>query len=86
MAKRVKKGIERRSECPISSTLELVGDKWSLLIIRDMMILGKNKYNDFLASDEGIATNILNDRLNMLTDMGIIGYTGTAKRKQYFLT
>lgn len=75
-----------RSKCPISLTLELVGDKWSLLIIRDMLFFGKSTYNEFLESPEKIATNILNDRLIKLTDLGLITYTGTAKRKKYKLT
>ena len=78
--------IEKRSYCPLSSTLELIGDKWSLLIIRDMLLFGKSTYNEFLDSAEGISTNILNDRLVKLTEVGLITYTGTAKRKKYALT
>ncbi|HXB39470.1 MAG TPA: helix-turn-helix domain-containing protein [Bacteroidia bacterium] len=78
--------IEKRSGCPISCTMDLVGDKWSLLIIRDMLYLGKTTYNEFLNSNEGISTNILNDRLIMLTEVGLISFTGTAKRKKYVLT
>ena len=81
-----KKQSSRRSDCPISCSLDLIGDKWSLLIIRDMLFLGKSTYNEFLASSENISTNILNDRLIMLTESGLISYTGTAKRKKYFLT
>jgi DNA-binding HxlR family transcriptional regulator len=66
--------------------MDLVGDKWSLLIIRDMLYLGKTGYNEFLSSREGISTNILNDRLVKLTEVGLITYTGTAKRKKYVLT
>jgi DNA-binding HxlR family transcriptional regulator len=80
------KNIEKRSKCPISCSLEVIGDKWSLLIIRDMIYLGKSTYNEFLDSPEGIATNILNDRLTKLTELGLIHYTGTAKRKKYMLT
>ena len=76
----------KRSDCPISCTLDLVGDKWSLLIIRDMLFLGKSTYNEFLAAPEKISTNILNDRLIMLTELGLISYTGSAKRKKYSLT
>ena len=86
MKKQVKELIEKRSECPISCSLDLVGDKWSLLIIRDMLYLGKTTYNEFLSSREGISTNILNDRLIKLTDEGLITYSGTAKRKKYELT
>ncbi len=64
--------IKKRSDCPISSALDIVGDKWSLLIIRDIMLSGKNTYNEFLRSDERIATNILADRLSMLEETGIL--------------
>ena len=66
------KNIKMRSGCPISSALDIVGDKWSLLIIRDMIMNGKNTYNEFLKSEEKIATNILADRLSMLETAGII--------------
>jgi DNA-binding HxlR family transcriptional regulator len=64
--------IKKRSDCPISSALDLLGDKWSLLIVRDIMLTGKNTYNEFLASNEKIATNILADRLSMLEEVGIL--------------
>lgn len=66
------KRIKKRSECPISSALDIVGDKWSLLIIRDIAMQGKKTYNEFLKSEEKIATNILADRLVMLESAGII--------------
>jgi DNA-binding HxlR family transcriptional regulator len=78
--------VERRSDCPLSCTLELIGDKWSLLIIRDMMFFGKETYNDFISSPEKISTNILNDRLIRLTELDLISYSGTPKRKKYTLT
>jgi|SRR6185312_4233106 len=77
---------QKRSECPVSCTLDLIGDKWSLLIIRDIMFFEKSTYNEFLDSGEKISTNILNDRLIALTERGLITYTGTAKRKKYKLT
>jgi DNA-binding HxlR family transcriptional regulator len=86
MKKKTKETVEKRSDCPISCTMDLVGDKWSLLIIRDMLYLGKSTYNEFLSSNEGISTNILNDRLIRLTEVGLITYTGSAKRKIYSLT
>ena len=61
-----------RSGCPINLGLEVFGDKWTLLIIRDMMFAGKRHYREFLASDEGISSNILADRLAMLVAVGII--------------
>ena len=66
------KKITKRSDCPISSALDIVGDKWSLLIIRDIALSGKNTYNEFLNADEKIATNVLADRLSKLEDVGIL--------------
>jgi DNA-binding HxlR family transcriptional regulator len=86
MAEAGKNGNSRRSGCPLSSTLEVVGDKWSLIIIRDMLFFGKSTYNEFLSSPEKIATNILNDRLLKLSDAGFISFSGTPKRKRYSLT
>ena len=86
MKKLVKQSVAKRSDCPISCTMDFVGDKWSLLIIRDMLYLGKSTYNEFLSSREGISTNILNDRLIKLTEDGFITFTGAAKRKKYELT
>ena len=78
--------VEKRSDCPLSRTLDLIGDKWSLLIIRDMLFFGKNTYNAFLDSAEKISTNILNDRLIKLAATGLIDYNGPDKRKKYILT
>lgn len=61
-----------RSDCPINFLLETLGDKWTLLIIRDLVFEGKKFYKDFLSSKEGIATNILSKRLKSLEDSGII--------------
>lgn len=55
-----------RSDCPISCSLDVFGDKWSLLIIRDIMLRGKVSYSEFLNSEEKIASNILVNRLNIL--------------------
>lgn len=63
---------KKRSECPLSCSLDIFGDKWSLLIIRDLMFENKCTYNDFLKSAEGIATNILATRLKSLEENGII--------------
>ena len=67
-----KKKIEYRSDCPISIALDIFGDKWSLLIIRDMVFKGMNTYGGFLSGGEKIATNILADRLMMLEASDII--------------
>lgn len=68
----MKKKIKRRSDCPISYALDIFGDKWTLLIIRDLMFKGKKSYGEFLLSEEKIATNILADRLSMLECAGLI--------------
>ncbi|HRF82202.1 MAG TPA: helix-turn-helix domain-containing protein [Flavobacteriales bacterium] len=62
----------QRSECPISQSLDVWGDKWSLLIIRDLMTAKQLTYGDFLKAPEGIATNILAARLLMLEENGLI--------------
>lgn len=62
----------RRSGCPVSISLEALGDRWSLLIIRDLMVRGYHTFKEFLGSGEGIATNILADRLKKLEAAGII--------------
>ena len=64
--------IKKRSDCPLSNALDIFGDKWSLLIIRDLLFFNKCTYNDFLKSDENIATNILASRLKALDENGII--------------
>src|SRR5260370_21549001 len=63
---------QRRSDCPINFALELFGDPWSLLIIRDIVYFGKNTYGEFLASEEGMATNILASRLAHLEQQGLL--------------
>src|SRR5438093_2785256 len=63
---------KRRSGCPVSISLEIFGDRWSLLIIRDLMVRGFRTFKDFQGSGEGIATNILTDRLHKLEASGII--------------
>jgi DNA-binding HxlR family transcriptional regulator len=64
--------VKFRSDCPINFALELLGDKWSLLIIRDIALSGKTSYGQFLSSDEKIATNVLSNRLAMLEKANII--------------
>ncbi|MGH7451422.1 MAG: winged helix-turn-helix transcriptional regulator [bacterium] len=61
-----------KSHCPINFALEIFGDKWTLLIIRDILFLGKKHYGDFIGSEEGISTNILADRLNLLEREGFV--------------
>ena len=67
-----KRRPKRRSGCPLNASVEMLGDRWSLLILRDMMVRGSRTYKEFLESDEGIATNILADRLRKLEGHGII--------------
>lgn len=62
----------RRSGCPISFALDIFGDRWTLLVVRDIMFVGKKHFGDFLASPEKIATNILSDRLGTLQAHGIV--------------
>jgi len=61
-----------RSSCVIASCLDLIGDKWSLLIIRDMLLAQKKTFKEFATSDEGIATNLLSSRLKMLESLEVI--------------
>jgi DNA-binding HxlR family transcriptional regulator len=79
----------RRSGCPISIALEIFGDSWSLLIVRDLMFKNMSTFNEFLAAGEGIASNILTDRLAKLEASGIISKTpdeADARRFRYRLT
>lgn len=62
----------RRSACPIAFTLELLGDKWTLLVLRDLVFMGKKYFREFLEAPEGIATNILTTRLRNLEQTGIV--------------
>ncbi len=82
----MKKKQQRRSDCPINFSLETFGDMWSLLIIRDIVYFGKKTYGEFLDSDEGIATNILADRLVHLEEKGILVKRPhqTDKRKEVY--
>lgn len=80
--------INFRSTCPVSSVMDIIGDKWSLIIIRDLF-LDRNTYSEFLKSPEGIATNILVDRLKKLTSYSLISYfkkPNDKKVKVYYLT
>ncbi|MGC1482243.1 MAG: helix-turn-helix domain-containing protein [Candidatus Acidiferrum sp.] len=63
---------KRRSACPLNASVEMLGDRWSLLILRDMMLRGYRTFKEFLRSDEKIASNILADRLRRLESYGII--------------
>jgi len=71
-----------RSDCPLNFGLEVFGDKWTLLIIRDLLLFDKRYYNEFLSSKEGISTNILADRLSQLEREGLITMERDAEHKQ----
>jgi DNA-binding HxlR family transcriptional regulator len=78
----------RRSFCPVACTLDVLGDRWSLLVVRDLM-RGKRRYAEFLDSSEGIPTNILADRLKKLKAKGVIRarrYSAHPPRVEYELT
>jgi DNA-binding HxlR family transcriptional regulator len=71
-----------RSGCPINLTLELLGDRWSLLILRDMIFGGSRRFRELLRSEERIATNILADRLRRLVEAGLLTRAGDPNHKQ----
>jgi DNA-binding HxlR family transcriptional regulator len=72
-----------RSGCPINLSIEVIGDRWSLLVIRDMMFGNRRHFGELLAnSDEGIASNILADRLRRLTDQGLVSRAPDPSHKQ----
>ena len=85
----VKKGLApRRSPCPVASALDIIGDRWTLLIVRDLFY-GRTRFKDFVASPEGIPTNILSDRLERLLERRVIEQMPAAdgtKRLAYRLT
>ena len=78
-----RKEAGHRSGCPINLTLEVVGDKWSLLVIRDMIFGNRRHFRELLSkSEEGIASNILADRLKRLTAQGIVSRADDPTHKQ----
>ncbi|WP_339746786.1 helix-turn-helix domain-containing protein [uncultured Maricaulis sp.] len=77
------KQIISRSGCPIASTLDLVGDRWTLVILRDL-INGKRRFTDFLTSPERITTNVLTDRLGQMEQAGLITRTAYQTRPPRF--
>jgi DNA-binding HxlR family transcriptional regulator len=79
------KEIQHRSDCPIAYSLDYLGDKWVLLILRDLIFTSKSSYGDFLNSDEKIATNILADRLKLLESNGFIKSSVSPVKKNKFI-
>jgi DNA-binding HxlR family transcriptional regulator len=78
-----------RSKCPIGGALDLLGDRWTLLVMRDLLFYDKRRFADFLASPEGIATNILADRLDRLERCGLVRrrrYRERPPREEYHAT
>ena len=78
----------RRSTCPVAGALDLVGDRWTLIVVRDLL-LGKARFGDFLNSSEGIPTNILAERLKRLEEAELIearAYSEHPPRYEYHLT
>jgi DNA-binding HxlR family transcriptional regulator len=78
-------GKKRRSPCPVTFALDQVGDKWSLLVVRDLMFHGKKTYGEFLESGEGIATNVLADRLKCLETEGLVEKIRDPENKRRYL-
>ena len=78
-----------RSGCPIACTLDVVGDRWTLLVLRDLIFFDRHEYREMVNAEEGIATNILTDRLNKLREGGLIDsipHPTNKTRKLYFVT
>lgn len=78
-----------RSSCPIARALDILGDRWTLLVVRDLLFLGKRQFGQFLGSCEKMPTNILADRLRRLADSGLVTrspYQHNPVRYQYELT
>jgi DNA-binding HxlR family transcriptional regulator len=78
-----------RSSCPVACGLDAVGDHWTMLIVRDMLVMNKHEYKEFLESEEGISSNILSDRLDRLQKNGLVAaipHPDSKRRKLYYLT
>lgn len=86
--KTAKTKMDLRSHCPIAGALDIVGDKWTLVVVRDLF-LGKHRYGEFQSAPEAIPTNILAERLKRLEAAGIVKkeyYQDNPPRAEYFLT
>ncbi len=78
-----------RSVCPVANALDFLGDRWSLLVIRDLLFLNKHEFGEFMGGPERIATNILADRLKTLQECGVIAsrpHPSHKNKKLYYLT
>lgn len=81
----IMKTMERRSTCPINFSVEIFGDKWMLLILRDLMFNGKNSFLEFRASAEKISSAVLTEKLNTLVDEGIVSKVVSPKNASKFM-
>ncbi len=84
-----KKEHAQRSKCPVACGLDIVGDHWTLIVVRDLLLLGRHEYREMLEGEEGISSNILSDRLDKLQTSGLvksIPHPDSKKRKLYYLT
>lgn len=80
---------QKRSPCPIANALDLLGDRWSLVVVRDLLFRDRHTYGELLDSPEGISTNILAERLRRLEEAGVIAkevYQTRPRRYRYALT
>ncbi len=78
-----------RCDCPITSALDVLGDKWTLVVVKQMLLEGKQTFKDFIESDEAIATNILTSRLKLLEELGLVSKSSlptNRKTRLYQLT
>lgn len=85
----IPEGRDPRSTCPVGRALDLIGDRWTLLIIRDMLVYGKRTYKEFQDSPERIPTNTLAARLKLLEETGLVErslYQTNPARYEYKLT
>lgn len=76
---------KRQTPCPITNTLDILGDRWSLVVVRDLMFRGKRHFTELLASEEGISTNILAARLKRLEATGLIEKSADPRSKAKFV-
>ena len=81
--------LQFRCDCPVTSALDVLGDKWMLVIVKQMLLDGKVTFKDFMESDEAISSNILTIKLKLLQELEIVGQTrlpNNKKTKLYYLT
>ena len=86
---KLNESVSKRSHCPIATTLDVVGDKWTLLVVRDIGLFNKHRNKDFQEAGEGIPTNILANRLKSLVKYGLVEkriYQNNPPRYEYHLT